>query len=147
MLRDDRARLRLGLERVDRLRAVGAAADAAGLAAARAVLAVVAGGRGGGAGGRPVDLLGDGDPLALAGRAALGGAAVGQLQQALVVCKGNKHIAVEIFGFILVIVSFSVSVILNSVMINGSYFNLREISELSENGNASPTSPSSFSSM
>ena len=82
MLRDDRARLRLGLERVDRLRA--------GLASARAVLAVVAaGGRGGGAGGRPVDLLGDGDPLALAGRAALGGAAVGQLQQALVVCKGN----------------------------------------------------------
>ena len=87
MLRDDRARLRLCLERVDRLRAMGAAA--AGLAAARAVLAVVAGGRGGGAGGRPVDLLGDGDPLALAGRAALGGAAVGQLQQALVVCKGN----------------------------------------------------------
>ena len=96
MLRDDRARLRLGLERVDRLRAVGAAAladAAAGLAAARAVLAVVAGcGRGGGAGGRPVDLLGDGDPLALAGRAALGGAAVGQLQQALVVCKGKLRL-------------------------------------------------------
>ena len=80
MLRDDRARLRLGLERADRLRA--------GLAAAaRAVLAVVAGCGRGGAGGRPVDLLGDGDPLALARRAALGGAAVGQLQQALVVCK------------------------------------------------------------
>ena len=88
MLRDDRARLRLGLERVDRLRAVAAAA--AGLAAARAVLAVVAGC--GGAGGRPVDLLGDGDPLALARRAALCGAAVGQLQQALVVCKGNTYL-------------------------------------------------------